>query len=554
MAVLTKFQNNGKCLEQLPNEIFIEIFQYLNGTDIIYGFSQLNTRFQCLLIKWVNKFDFKSITKDKFYYVIQHHDMHRWRSLRLCDNDKAPGQTRLFCQLFPLAENVSQLESLSILNMKPTFATNVLSQLVSFNNLISLTITTICGEDIQLFELPSLKRLVVTGCKHNDWIKKFHSLKILEYTINYMCHYNCILTLPETLQQLKLFYNETRDGKDLRISLCKMSQLNKLALYDQGYYSPLPDGRKWEELIKLSLPLLKTFQFCFHFVCYPNESYDTNQAMASFSTSFYTEEKCWFVRCDSNYLYAAEGVIYTLPFAFSQMRIDIKSYDMSVSTLVTNNIDTTKYDSYDRIHTLLFSTTCEIPHRNFLISNIVRLVLKDDLPRSWYSLLKNLRYLEFQQYVCMSTNDFADFLEYAVQLQSLTLLTPALIQLTDSFKNKIVCDQLSKRIQSLTISDCLSDSNSYQALTNPDLLSNIVSIFRKTCKHLSLNLVSFPKTTRPIFRNMQQLHSLHIYYPTWRDKSYNTAITWFQQCVYDIDASDFIYTPDDANFYVWIKN
>ncbi|CAF3661973.1 unnamed protein product [Rotaria sp. Silwood1] len=392
MSVATNFQSKLKFLEQLPNEIFLEIFQYLNGVDITYGFSQLNTRFQCLLIKWVNKFDFKSVTKDKFYYVIQHHNMHRWRSLCLCDDDKTPGQIRLFYQLFPLAENVSQLQSLSILNMKPKFATDILSQLVSFDNLISLTVTTICGEDIPSFELPSLKRLVVTGCKCNDWIKKFYSLKSLEYTINYMCHYNCILTLPKTLQQLQLIYNETRDGENLRISLCEMTQLIKLALYDQGYYSPLPNGRKWEELIKSSLSLLKTFQFCFHFVRYPNESYDA------------------------------------------------------------------------------------------------------------------------------------------------------------------VCDQLSKRIQSLTISDCFSDTSCCQSLIYPELLSYIVNIFCNTCKHLSLNIVSFPKTTLPVFRNMQQLLSLHIYYPTWRDKSYSTAITWFQQCVYEIDASDFIFTPDDGNFYVWIKS
>ncbi|CAF2928456.1 unnamed protein product, partial [Rotaria sp. Silwood2] len=418
----------------------------------------------------------------------------------------------------------------------------------------SLTVTTICGENIQSFELPSLKRLVFTGCKCNGWIKKFYSLKILEYNINYMCHYNYILTLPKILQQLKLFYNETRDGNNLRISLQEMSQLTKLALYDQGYYSPLPDGRRWEEFIKLSLPLLKTFQFCFHFVRYPNESYDINQAMALFSSSFYVEEKRWFVRCDFNHQSSEEGVIYTLPFAFSQMRIDIKSCDMSISTLVTDNIDRRNYDSYDRIQILLFSTKCEMPHQDFLLSNIVRLVLKDNLPRSWYSSLKNLRHLEFQQHICMSTKDFADFLEYATQLESLTLSTFVLIQVTDFFKNKNVCDQLYKRIQSLTLSDCLSDTSGCQRLTYPELLSYIVSIFCDACKHLSLNLLSFPKTTVPIFQNMQQLRSLHIYYPTWRDKSYKSAITWFQQCVYEIDASDCIYTPDDANFYVWIKD
>ncbi|CAF1164458.1 unnamed protein product, partial [Rotaria sordida] len=171
MSISTYIDNNFTLLEALPNEIFLEIFQYLNGVDTIYAFSQLNNRFQHLLIKYVKTFDFKSITKVKFDFVTQHHDIHRWRSLRLSEDIETPGQIGLFCQLFPLPKYISQIQSLSILNMKPKFAKTVLSQLISFDYLISLTVTTICGENIQPFKLSSLKQLVFTGCKHNNWIK-----------------------------------------------------------------------------------------------------------------------------------------------------------------------------------------------------------------------------------------------------------------------------------------------------------------------------------------------------------------------------------------------
>ncbi len=209
MSEPKRFKRHYASFEQLPNELLIEIFTYLNGVDTVYAFSKLNTRFQSLLIQYVNIFDFKSISKAKFDYVIQHHDIHQWRSLRLSDDNETPGQIRLFCQRYPLIQYISQLRSLCALNMTPEYAQEFLSQfkispghlaslhienifkeniqlfddpisldirsirganIQSFDYLVSLEIGNICGENIQAFELPSLKRLVVTGCKHTGWM------------------------------------------------------------------------------------------------------------------------------------------------------------------------------------------------------------------------------------------------------------------------------------------------------------------------------------------------------------------------------------------------
>ncbi|CAF3179080.1 unnamed protein product [Rotaria sp. Silwood2] len=48
-------------LEHLPNELFAQIFSYLNGVDAVFAFSQLNHRFQCLLSENCQFFDYKSI-------------------------------------------------------------------------------------------------------------------------------------------------------------------------------------------------------------------------------------------------------------------------------------------------------------------------------------------------------------------------------------------------------------------------------------------------------------------------------------------------------------
>jgi hypothetical protein len=170
MSEAKRFRRGYTLIEQLPNELFIEIFAFLSGVDTVYAFSQLNTRFQSLLIQHVNSFDFQSISKAKFDYVIQHHDIQQWRSLRLSEDDQTSGQIILFCQLYPSHQYISQLKSLCVVNMTPKYAQEFISQLVSFDHLVSLEIGNICGEKIQPFELPSLKRLVVTACKHTAWM------------------------------------------------------------------------------------------------------------------------------------------------------------------------------------------------------------------------------------------------------------------------------------------------------------------------------------------------------------------------------------------------
>ncbi len=170
MCESKRFELYYTAFEQLPNELFLQIFGYLNGVDVVYAFSQLNNRFHSLIIKYVNIFDFKSISKAKFDYVTKYHDIHQWRSLRLSDDDETPGQIKLFCQLFPPHQYISQVESLCALNMKTKYAQEFLPKLVSFDHLVSLTIGTICGKNIQPFELPSLKRLVTTTCAHTDWM------------------------------------------------------------------------------------------------------------------------------------------------------------------------------------------------------------------------------------------------------------------------------------------------------------------------------------------------------------------------------------------------
>ncbi len=165
-----RFKRHSTLLERLPNELFIEIFGYLSGVNVVYAFSQLNHRFQCLILNYCHTFDFKSVSKAKFELVLRQHDTQQWQSLRLSADDYTPEQITLFSQRFPFAKHVPQLKTLSLINMKLKHGKIIIPQLKIFTQLVSLTIGSICGKNISMLELPSLKYLVVNACKHSQWL------------------------------------------------------------------------------------------------------------------------------------------------------------------------------------------------------------------------------------------------------------------------------------------------------------------------------------------------------------------------------------------------
>lgn len=170
MSTAKRFKGESTSVECLPNELFVEIFGYLNGVDAVYAFSQLNIRLQNLLNSYVVDFDFQSISKTKFTCILQVHTLEQCRSLRLSDDDKTPGQIELFCQLLSFPHRLSQLEYLSVLNMSHVDAQEFLPIIPLLKNLTSLSIDTLCGSQIQPFVLPTLKNLTFAGCQDTLWL------------------------------------------------------------------------------------------------------------------------------------------------------------------------------------------------------------------------------------------------------------------------------------------------------------------------------------------------------------------------------------------------
>ncbi len=379
-------------------------------------------------------------------------------------------------------------------------------------------------------------------------------MESLEYTVEYNCHHNHVLLVPKTLRQLKLFYMSERIENFIQNLLRQSSQLTKLALYEDGCDISMPNGETWEQFIQSSLPLLKNFQFCFPFRYYRRASNAVKQAVTSFTTPFYLQEKHWFIRCVTNYNQSTiSGILYSLPFAFAQMPINITSFDTSMSTLVVSDINQTKYESYKKVETLFFNERCRTPYQRFDTSNIVRLVLSTTFFSDWISLLTNLLHLEIREAGSTSSNDFARLLASTSQLRSLTIATEELEKLTDRFTNTAVCDHLSQHIQSLTFAFFYAKKLILDVV-NVRLLSAIVRIFGKKCEHLSLALAADPDTFLPILQRMEQLRSLRIKCHSWYSISQNVITSWLQSQSTSSVQLHFVNMIDETDCSVWFGN
>lgn len=157
-------------IEDLPNELFNQIFSYLTGIDSVYAFSLLNIHFQCLLKEYCLGFDFKSIDKKRFDIIFNQYNKQWWKSLRL-SNEDISSEIEYFFENYSLIDDVSQLKSLSLVKMTFIHQSNLVFQLSFLTNLVSLTLKPICGQMMYNIDLPKLKRLVVSSCKTTEWVK-----------------------------------------------------------------------------------------------------------------------------------------------------------------------------------------------------------------------------------------------------------------------------------------------------------------------------------------------------------------------------------------------
>jgi hypothetical protein len=282
----------GSSIENLSNEIFYEIFDYLDGLDIYLAFSNLNYRFEQLLTCSSIRYKinlYYSTTKELFlnnYKQIKH----QIYSI----NFQLPKKS--MNELLTIDCSFNNLQSILIGDIQKEKLISLLIHLSDFPSLYSLDIkTTDSIEDLNhvyelIFSLPKLKsnklNLYGNECSisipmsNNKQISPIEYLNIAHsYTFDELCalisytpklrHLNLSHSnkddedvqdmLPIDLDHLEIFTN-CLNFDEFEIFIEKMnSKLKILNVVSSNRDITYLDANRWQELIEQNIPQLEKF-------------------------------------------------------------------------------------------------------------------------------------------------------------------------------------------------------------------------------------------------------------------------------------------------------
>ncbi|CAF1374943.1 unnamed protein product [Rotaria sordida] len=332
-------------------------------------------------------------------------------------------------------------------------------------------------------------------------------------------------------------------------SLVHLSQLITLEIYEMRVGKVPLNGQRWEDLIRSSFPLLKTFKF--YFIFHSLTSQELKRLVASYSTPFYIKEKQWFVYCNifansKNNRYGKLSIFYTLPYPMETLTIYKNSFKKIISNLSINNHS----NIYANIKTLIFENYIT-PNHNFNKTKIINLVINTQFESIyWLHSLTKLQQLHIDHFGFISMEQFQILLDNTPYLYSLSLRKSQLIRLTDNGNDVHICNHLSQKIRVLKLH---SYKNPLECLNRHEL-ERILSIFETKCEYLSLGLQTTTNTIDYILLRMSALNYLHVFvHEKFRLPITKTlTIEWLEKQQTQFNHSNCIIINNIHGNYFWL--
>ncbi|CAF1086635.1 unnamed protein product [Rotaria sp. Silwood1] len=476
----------------LPNEILLEIFEYLPTVNIFETFFYLNQRYNRLLLSIRLRIDLLNISKqifDYYNYFLFPIASQCIISLR-CEDifDRLIHHIHL--------SNFISLEYLTITNIKKTTLQYIIPHLKKFPNLIYLNLQ-ISNELINNNELyfeesmPSIekcilnfnKRIIIEGdhCYSNLkylTINQYHINDLLSFlhiytpqlhhlTITLNDDYNSIKLLPKIENKHNL---ETLIIKECRIPFDRIEQLILISLpylkrlHINAIGIGYADGRQWERLLSTYFPCL--IKFILH-TTFPDIDASTpnlrTQLLKTFETKYFLSHDWYFAFLH----HPSSPMIDLFSLPLPSNKIDVSLYDTYIEKTI-NNINI--FENINELTLYLRNSNENLKLPQSCFSNVKNLILisrfqhNERLPRmllvdiSHLVRFSNLESIEFIE------NNFPSsmliLLDYTTKLKSLSMSFLNLIQMTKTLSDQHVCQQLTKLIKHLKITS-INDVNNY---------------------------------------------------------------------------------------------
>ncbi|CAF1120152.1 unnamed protein product [Adineta ricciae] len=286
-------------LENLSNEIFYEIFDYLDGCELYHGFSNLNSRFHQLLNSPLLFYELKShCTSNQFDECMRYINPNQIRSF----NVSSELRIDKFFSSFNIDSSLHHLRSIFVENIKPETLSDLLTNCTHLPCLTSLNIMSyhqlldLCQIYPLIFNLSTLKSLTVTSHEFKNSMalpyatESQQTSKIEHMNINHRVTFQelaTIISYTPKLFRLEFLHEDEDDSTVELITPTQLSNITHISMtimylnYDDMdiFLHKLPstlesfnffvceidisylDFSMWEELIKENFPQLKNFYF-----------------------------------------------------------------------------------------------------------------------------------------------------------------------------------------------------------------------------------------------------------------------------------------------------
>jgi hypothetical protein len=208
---------------------------------------------------------------------------------------------------------------------------------------------------------------------------------------------------------------------------------------------------------------------------------------------------------------------------------------------------------YSKVKTLAAEVKCNKLDPGLTKRNVKHLILRfSGTSADWLFSMNHLRQLSLGSRINMTPKDFARLLKNLPWLNSLIASYPTLKRLTNYWKNTIVCEQLSYKIQSLNLCSIEYALSHIQDYVRVDELVHIVRIFGRRCQHLTITVYSRNVVAGLILRSMTRLRSLKVILK----EHDNMKITkdWLKEQDVTLKDLDYSVIINDNEYSFWFDN
>ncbi|CAF0817129.1 unnamed protein product [Adineta steineri] len=395
---------NAPSLSTLPVELIYRILDYLDIETSLLSFRYVSKKFYFISNKWNSyNYDLSSISKNHFDLICRQICQKKIVSITLSDEDTTPGQIRLFFSLNRIS-NFPRLRSLTLRNIDSNDLYEIVKDILNCSlttfscqsrgkqnkSIIHLLSKLIIQSNLEILSLNTHAHYI------EQMFKSMTQSHLIELTIGILT-FNEYQTILQYCPYLRVFViddcwiNDTDQNSTIKsyqqlISLTlkftnrSITQLEYLLLLTPSLTelklinSPLTpnsliNGSYWEVFIKTKLLSLIKFQFVFYQLVL--RTYECNGDVElfiiPFRTSFWLEEKQWFVNCQS--IKSSHTIqLYSVPFS-------INSYDYNFdlgNILLSTSIKKLNHSIImDHVRCLSLNLT-EIKTKQILKKNIKR--------------------------------------------------------------------------------------------------------------------------------------------------------------------------------------